>query len=276
MTIKDTFNAIMPGSSRRNVRKMRPSRSRRPRRSSRTSVSKATKRYVKKAIHSNIENKVQVINQSNNNITTALVGASIPYIINCIPSIPSGSDQGERQGVVVTPRTVTIRGFVNMKPHNSTTNPYAPIKLKMWLVSYKLQNRNTATLALGDFDRFFEAGNSSAGFQGNMLDMLLPINKSDWIVYATKTINLGTSSTSSAYSGSGFTYDASRFSVPFYFNVGKHLKQKLMYDDANASQPTNRNMSVIVQAVSAEGSSGGGAFTPCEIHYSHRFEFEDA
>jgi len=254
----------------------RTMRRRRPAYRKRTSVSRATKKYVKRIVHSNIENKIIVVNQVNNSVTTALVGASIPFIINCIPNIPSGSDQGERQGVVVTPRAITVRGFINMKPHNSTTNPFAPIKVKMWLVSYKLQNRNTATLALGDFDRYFEAGNSSVGFQGNMLDMLLPINKSDWIVYATKTINLGTSSTSTAYTGSGFTYDASRFSVPFSFNVGKHLKQKIMYDDANASQPTNRNMSIIIQAVSAEGSSGGGAYTTCEVHYSHKFEFEDA
>jgi len=254
----------------------RTMRRRRPAYRKRTTVSRATKKYVKRVVHNNIENKIVVVNQVNNPITTALVSASIPYTINCLPIIGSGAEQGERQGNVITPRANIIRGFVNMKPHNSTTNPFAPIKLKMWLVSYKLQNRNAAALNLTDFDRFFEAGNSTVGFQGNMLDMLLPVNKFDWIVYATKSINIGTSSSSSAYSGSGFTYDASRFSVPFSFNVGKHLKQKLNYDDSTSSRPTNRNMFVVVQAVAAEGSSGGAAYITSEIHYSHRFEFEDA
>lgn len=276
VTVKDTLYATMPGSSRRPVRRMRPRRPRRVKRSSRTSVSKATKKYVKRAIHTSIENKVVVINQANNAITTALTGVQAPYSINCIPAINTGAEQGERQGVVITPRVCTLKGFINLRPYNATTNPYAPIKVKMWLASYKIFNRNAATLQLADFNRFFEAGNSTVGFQGNLLDMVLPHNKSDWIIYETRSINLGTTSTSASHSGAGVSYDASRFSVPFSINVGKHLKQKLNYDDTDASRPTNRNMFLFVQAVAAEGTNGGSTFIPCEIHYSHRFEFEDA
>lgn len=266
----------MAGSSKRAVRSgggRRPARrpTRRPRK-----VSKAVRTYVKRTIHNNLENKIVVVNQSNNNVTTALSGAQAPYSINCIPIVGEGSEQGERVGVTINPRACTIRGFINIKPQNTLTNPYAPIKVKMWLCSYKLQNRNATALQLADFDRFFEAGNSTVGFQGNILDMILPVNKADWTLYEMRTINLGTSSTSSGHAGSGFVYDASRFSVPFYFNVGKHLKQKLIYDDLSSSRPTNRNMYVFVQAVAAEGSAGGGVYIPCEVHYSHKFEFEDA
>lgn len=265
----------MARSSKRTMRSSRRSRpSRRPVRRART-VSKTVKRYVKAAIHRNIENKVVVSNLANQTITTA--GTAIqPFTINCLPTIGEGSEQGERIGLQIKPMVCTIRGFINMKPHNSATNPYMPIKVKMWLASYKVQNRNATALQLADFARFFEAGNTSVPFQGNMLDMVLPVNKADWTVYETRLINLGLTSNSTAYSGSGFTYDNSRFSVPFSFNVGKHLKQRLMYDDASTSRPTNRNMYVIIQAVSAEGSSGGNVFQTCEVHYSHRFEFEDA
>lgn len=238
-------------------------------------VSKRVKSYVKKAIHSNIENKSKVTYLANQPVLTAETGV-VPFSINCIPPVAQGNEQGERVGNVIKPVANWIRGFVNLKPHNELTNPYMPIKVKMWLCSYKILNRNAATLNAADFDRFFEEGNNTVPFQGNMLDMLLPVNKMDWTVYETRTINLGSTSTSTAFTSAGFVYDNSRFSVPFSFNVQKHLKTKLTYDDLSSSRPTNRNMYVIVQAVSAEGSSGGSLYTTCEVHYSHHFEFEDA
>lgn len=267
----------------RYYRKRRPLRpARRPagrryryRKGYRRAVPKRLKRYVKRAIHNNIENKIVVKNFANQSVTTADTTFQVASI-NLLPDVPKGTEQGERLGIKIKPVVNSIRGFINMKPHNSLTNPYAPVKVRLMIVSYKLQNRNANTLQLSDFSRIFEAGNSTVGFQGNMLDMILPINKADWIIYENRVINVGIGSESSAFSGSGFTYDASRFSVPFSFNCVKHCKSFLTFDDTSSSRPTNRNLYMLIQPVSAEGSAGGGIYTPIEMHYSHRFEFEDA
>lgn len=251
--------------------KRRPLRRKRTMRS-RGRVSLATKKYVKAAIHKQIENKVIVSNLANQSIVTALLGTD-PFQLNLLPLIPEGNEQGERSGVIVTPRRCVIKGFVNLRPYNATTNPHQPVKLKMWVLSYKPLNRNAATLAAGSFDNFFEGGNASFPFQGNMLDMILPVNKQEWTVYATKMINLG--STYGGTAGGSVVHDNSRFSVPFSFNIGKYLKQKLKFDDVDTNRATNRNMWLVVQAVSAEGSTGIG-ITPAEIHYAYEFQFEDA
>lgn len=251
--------------------KRRPLRRKRTMRS-RGRVSLATKKYVKAAIHKQIENKVIVSNLANQSLPTALIGTD-PWHFNLIPLIPEGNEQGERDGVIVTPRRCVIKGFVNLKPYNATTNPHQPVKMKMWVVSNKQANRNSATLAAGAFDQFFEGGNSAFPFQGNMLDMILPVNKQYWTVYATKSINLG-STYGSTMSGT-VVHDNSRFSVPFSFNIGKHLKTKLKFDDLDTNRATNRNMWLVVQAVTAEGSTGI-AYVTSEIHYAYEFQFEDA
>lgn len=238
-------------------------------------VPKGVKKYVKRAIHRNIENKILVSYLANQSITTADSDYQVASI-NLLPPIPKGSDQGERLGIRIKPMVNSIRGYINLKPHNSLTNPYTPVKVRLMVVSYKLQNRDSVALSLSDFARIFEAGNNTVPFQGNMLDMVLPVNKSDWIVYENRVISVGSTSGSSSVQGSGVIYDTSRFSVYFSFNVRKYCKQFLTFDDLSASRPTNRNLYLLIQPVSAEGSHGGGTYTPIEMHYVHRFEFEDA
>lgn len=269
-TQQKTFKIYkMPYARKNNKRRvMRRKRTMRPR----GRVSLATKKYVKAAIHKQIENKVIVSNLANQSLPTALIGTD-PWHLNLLPLISEGAEQGERSGVVVTPRRCVIKGFVNLKPYNASTNPHQPIKLKMWLLSYKLANRNAATFASGTFDEFFEGGNSAFPFQGNMLDMILPVNRQQWTVHSQRMINLG-STYGSTGSGS-IVHDNSRFSVPFSFNVGKYLKTKLKFDDTDTDRCTNRNMWLVVQAVSAEGSTGI-AYVTSEIHYAYEFQFEDA
>jgi len=61
-------------------------------------------------------------------------------------------------------------------------------------------------------------------------------------------------------------------SVPFSFSYGKHCKT-LKFDDSGPV-PTNRNMFIVFQAVSANGASGGG-YIPAEYHYTNRVDYED-
>jgi len=256
-----------------------------PRKSAKRSVSKysrrsrkpsqAIKRYVKQAIHRNIENKILVSNAANQAIKTASVGTYEPYQFNLYPIVASGAEQGERQGLRIKPMMNKFHMYCNLLPHDATTNPVSPMMVRMWVVKYKEQSRNAAANTSGVFDSFFEQGNSTLGFQANMLDMILPVNKAKWVVYADKTFKLGVGQNAGGYSGGTNALDNSSFNKQVVFYCGRYWKNNLIYDDSISSRPGNTNLWLVVQAVPANGASGTTT-TGVEIHYSHAFSFEDA
>ena len=258
-------------------RSRRPSSGRKTRknRAPAKKVSKAVKSYVKRAIHSNIENKLWNRFAANETISTA--AASNPEYINLVPypSQSTTSTQYTRIGNRIRVMKAYIKGFVNLKPYNSITNPYVgPVYVKMWLCRYK--ELNCADIALTSIStNFFEGVAGSTSFQGNMLDMSLTNNKDDWIIYKTKTFELGTTSNdiTLAQVQSRIASDNSRMTKPFYFSFGKHLRKQLQYD-VNGNPPTNTNLFLVTQVVYADGSAA--AIEPAEYHYTIRAEFEDA
>ena len=59
----------------------------------------------------------------------------------------------------------------------------------MWLLSFR--NINSGLIGDAPTGSFFETGAASAGFQSNMLDMVLSTNKDTMIVYKVKKFQLG-------------------------------------------------------------------------------------
>lgn len=238
-------------------------------------VSKSFAAKVKRVISRQAENKVWLAYGANNAITTVSTGAT-PTNIQLVPSVSQGTGHANRVGDVINIRKAYIRGFVNLLPYNATTNPtVGPVYVKMWLLSVKnMTNSGTLSSSLIG-NNMFEAGTSSIGFQGNMLDMVLSPNDMLVTVHKTKTIRLeaGATQGSTYYNAAGGSCGGKgSFSVPFYFSYAKHMR-RLKYDDTSPVQPTNRNLFLAFQAVYADGTSL--ALTTAEYHYAIRVEFED-
>lgn len=234
-------------------------------------VSLAVKRFVKRTVHRNIENKSMVFYGANININTAQ--ATTPIALNCIPTQSVGTSNSTRIGNEITLVKSYVKGYVNLLPINSVSNPVqAPLWVRIWLASSKTINTNLIS-STDVASSFFNTGASVSGFQGTMLDMLLPINKDSWTVHAVKTFRLGLTG---AYNSSavGIAYpDNSNMSKSFYFDLRKFLKSPLKYNDGT-SVCTNKNMFLIFQAVNADGSAS--AITPAEYHYTMEHIYEDA
>lgn len=236
-------------------------------------VPRRIKSYVKQAIHSQLENKELVKYAVNTNIVTAST-LTDPWNFNLLAAPGIGSAAGQREGVVLRPRpSCRMKLTFNLKPYDALSNPSIPIWVRVWVVSYKVTNVNSAAMS-GVYAGFFEEGSSTVNFQSNMLDMMLPVNKNLWTVYMDRKFKLGVGSTGTGYSGAGVVYDNSPFSRSMTINFGKWLKAPLKYIDAAGNYPNNRNMWIVVQAVNAEGTSS--SVTPCEVHYAHHFVYEDA
>jgi len=235
-------------------------------------ISANVKTYVQRAINRSIEKKQIVSHAVNINIPCA--SASIPANIPCIPDISQGAAHNQRIGNEVKCSKAVVRGYVNYLPYNIATNPQSsPIWIKMFLVSSKKINTNNfgATSVTSDF---FDLGGASGTFNGNMRDMVTPINEDAWTIHSTSTVKLGFTNGNSG--GAPVTnatwYDNSQMSAPFYFDYTKHLT-KLKYNDATAAC-TNKNLFVAFQAVYADGTNT--AITPAEFHYSLVFDYTDA
>lgn len=252
--------------SRRKVRKVRGPK---------PSMRSFTKR-VKRIINAQVERKQYVDYGVNQPMITA--SATLPSSIQLMPQLAQGTSQESRIGQQIKITKATVKGFINLLPQNASTNPLStPIWIKIWLVSAKITNSAGWSNASSQ-SGFFEVGSNTAGFQGNMLDMILPTNKDAFTVYKSKKFNLGATyaSTTGPVNHNGYL-DNSKMSLPFYFSYGQHYKQQLKYNDdssaLNGNYPYNRNCYLVFQAVYADGSVATGPIA--EYHYTINIEYTD-
>jgi len=230
---------------------------------------------IKQVIHSQIENKKRNDYAANQSLSYA-GSLTNPTYINLTPIPSLGTSSAGRIGNTIRVVKGQIRGFVNVLPHNATSNTQiAPIMIKMWLCRRVKDNCNIGLPGTNDFANFFEAGNTSIGFQSNMLDMMLYNNPNYWTVYSTKTVTLQ----NNYYSGAtppttsihGTNY---KVSAPFSFRFEKHLGV-CKFNDAS-TYPQNKELFLVFQPVYADGSSSMSALTLAEVHYTTDLEYEDA
>lgn len=252
--------------------------SKKPFRRSKRSISKFSRpskvltKQVKQIISRETENKVWFNYGVNNMIPNTITGT--PVYQNLIPLLSQGVGKSQRIANEINVKSGYIKGYVNLLPYDATTNNLPiPAYVKIWIISCKQQN-TTSLGATNIGTNFFDIVNGTVGMQGNMLDMDFSVNRDGWTVYASKTIKLGVGAITSVgpVGTNGYYEGTSSFSVPFNFNIGKHLK-KVKYDDS-ASSPTNKNMFIIFQTVPANGASGASQIM-AEYHYSTRIEYED-
>lgn len=227
-------------------------------------VSQAVKRYVNRTVHNNIENQTKSVVYLNNGVNAA-TGYSQPLIPN---PTQGGSDVEKRRGNEISVRGGYIKGYVNLLPYSDLTNPRSTVHVRMMLVSMKSANQATF-----DATGIWQYGNTSLGIQGNIGDALYQVNRDLFTVYEQKSFTLGASSlTQSVSTISPNIMSNFKSAQPFYFNWGKHVKQKLKYND-NVALCSNRNLFLFVTASYSDGGTTG---TPVEIHFLNQYDWEDA
>lgn len=228
---------------------------------------------IKRIVKSMAETKSNVLVSINNGITTGDV-AVVPYNIVLSPVLTQGtSASNQRIGNKVQVVSGVIDGYINMLPYNATTNTYPNIKVKLFLASYKNKNVSAVsspTLVAGDFATFFEGG---FPFQGNMYDLLAPVNEDNWVIHKQKVLTLSLGASSTSYPSQTTPLEGtSTYQRYFKFYFGK-LLGKLQYNDTYNS-PVNKNLYLIVQPITTDGS-GRQAGNICEIHYKYECKYKD-
>lgn len=241
----------------------------------RRGVSQRVKKYVKAQIHRNIENKDKIFYAVNQPILSSDRATGTWPLI---PTFTQGTGDDNRIGNAIRVMQGQIKMAINLLPYDATTNPnILPTWVKLWVVRDLKNVGQLSSMDATSYANFFRTNGTTVSFQGNCLDMTLPVNESYFRVLYTKTFKLGVSGVYNVAPVSGnvnsFT-DNSPSAKLITINWGKWCKKQLKFTEGN-SYPNNDNLYLVIQSVSADGTTSAGKFQ-VEFHYTDLCRFEDA
>lgn len=229
--------------------------------------------------------------------TTDLVGtgnASFKNQVFCIgPSttvtdpkcivIPAGDGEGNRDGNQITTKANFFKFVAILKPWNSSTNANPrPMYLKVWVVSVRGGAFATSWEDVSNLitTRFFDTGNSYAGFSDTVLDTLRPINEDVFRVNYVKTFKIGPSQTMASGAGGatptsaqGYTNNDFKLSVKWTVPLTKFTQKNVRYNDTD-NYSFNNNKWLFFTMHNADGSTVG-LQTPLQLYYNHTYRYTD-
>lgn len=238
-------------------------------------VSGRIKKYVKKEIHRNVENKMRYNYGANQSIQT---GQAATMTWPLIPAINVGVYTGDRVGNIVKPVKGLWKCVVNLLPYDATTNNLPrPVWVKIWIVRDLKNTGQLSTMDATSFTNFFNGNNTTLPFQNNCLDTVFDVNTDNFRVLTTRLFKLGCTgmyNVSPLPSATTSYLDTSPMSKSITIDYSKYIKKALKFQD-NTGYANNENLYFVIQAVAADGSSSVDQRI-IEMHYTNRFYYEDA
>jgi len=232
-------------------------------------LKKITKTDISRAISRRLENKIIVDYAANQTILPAssTVAPTSRYLL---PLLSQGLGQGNRIANQIHIRKARTSLYINTKRtgDNMINNP---LMIRVWLVSSKIVNSNTAPA----WNEFFQTGNLSAPFQQTMLDMILPVNKNEFVVYFDKTYKVGLGAILASNIDTTNSLDNSSMNHRIDIDWEQHFKSAIDYNDTN-TVPTNRNLFLLFQCVRADGAAMvSSTESGAEFHIANTVSYED-
>lgn len=208
-------------------------------------------------------------------------------IVVCTPGTASGQDitQGtgfaNRIGNKVRTKKLVLTMMFWPAPFNAVTNPVpSPTEVGLWLIKLKpTLNDNVTTVNTICQGSFLQAQNSNIGLWGTVEDLMTPINKDSVQLLGFKKLKIGYS----AYGNAGTNANTQHYHNNDYnynqkvvWDLTKHVDKNLIWDDS-ATEPTNRHIYLVMQALRADGSANGGTVTDtCTSMYRFDYDYTDA
>lgn len=249
-----------------------------------SSVSSSVANYVKKQIHRNIEDKCVQINfgQSFGNILESPEFNAFPMCpLSSYWTIPQGVTQGTRLANQIKTRKVYLNYILRPNSWDSTFNTIVrPTYIQMFLGYVK----NTPCFAPipGDLAQLFQSGASSVGPFGNLRDIISVINTDYWVIKKKWIHKLGyannagsTGSVAAQQASQFYSNNDFKYSITKKMDITKMLPSTHIFNDSSTSTNT-RNLFLMYNAVSADGSTFGSNQLPANIEYWIDFHYEDA
>lgn len=239
-------------------------------------VSTTIKRYVKKVIHSNIENKTEQT-LSANNVISSYANNNNLFVVSMIPygNIAQGVGQGDRIGNLITTVSCYLNFTIRTANYSATYNP-VPVPQTVYVFLGKVKNSPPFTPTNTDFAKLWQAGDSFHAPYGNNLDNLQNVNKDWFTVYKFMKFKIGYAAVTAAGFNSAYEYYSNndfKFSVTKRMNITRFMPKKVKFNDST-TQPTNDNLWMWAFCNPIDGSAA--TTIPCYMDYTVNYVYEDA
>lgn len=248
----------------------------------------AVKRYVKRAIHSQLENKSFSIESAEtlaapSNPTTFQSGNIIQLTpsnaTNSLYTIPQSLGQGGRVGNLINLRSARFKCIMYPQGYNVTSNPTPkPLDVGIWIFSVK---RGVAGLTVADAwnifnGSFFGNGNSSNGTVNNIYDLVSDVNKDVLQLHYFRIAKLGANSNILQTGGSAaLANNDYKYNQILKINLTKYMPKRITFNDTDANS-TSKQLFMIVSPYNADGTTIPSTNFPLSMYYGVDLVYEDA
>lgn len=244
------------------------------------SVSVGVKKYVKKQIHQNIENKCVQIQSglSFGSITEAPDFNPYPMLPQSgFWSIPQGQGQGARIGNQCNIRKLTLSYVLFPKPYDVTFNT-VPIPQEVDLYLGYVKSTPSTTPSNLDINVLYQSGSTSVAPSGTLRDLCATINTDYWTIKKRWRHKLGYSTASGTGGNAGnqfFSNNDFKYNVVKKLDITKMVPKQLLFNDSN-NTVMHRNLFFMHQAVRADNLATGATQLPVGMEFWIDIEYEDA
>lgn len=266
-------------------------------------VKQAKNRYfadnVKKIIHRMIENKQQNFYQDSitspttiNNIVNYSYDGTGAYLkttllqvspMNAIATnqsigIAQGNGQGDRIGNIIRTMKATLRFHIYCAGYDVTTNQgNQPYNVIMYIFKVK-GITNFADLPSITSGNFFQNGDATSGFSGNISDYIRNVNKDYIVLHKRKLFKVGQSISNTAGTSTAAQYSFSnndyKFNIIRKMDITKYLYKR--YDYSDAGSPRQNATWVMFEAIPTNNSNALTAQIPVKVDWEVNYQYEDA
>jgi len=245
-----------------------------------SSVSVGVKKYIKKAIHSSIENKCVQINFGNSfgNINESPDLNSYPMCpLSSYWTISQGTRQGERIGNQIKTRKVMLNYVLRPLPYSATSNPQ-PNPCEVQLMLGYVKNTPCFAPIAGDFAQLFQSGSSTSAPVGNLRDIISVINTDYWVIKKRWTHKVGYAASEGTGANPANQFQANndfKLNHVKRLDITKHIPKTHIFNDGSAMTNT-KNLFLMYYAVAADGGTYGANGLVANIEFWIDFHYEDA
>lgn len=251
-------------------------------------LTKTVKRYVKSAIHRQLENKKFTIEVSD---TMSAPSNSVNFqagnIVQLTPSnatnstytIIQGTGQGARVGNVIQLRKAVFRYVMYPLQYNVTSNPTPkPLLVNMWIFSIK---RGIASLTVADAWNIFNGtifanGSSNNGTTNNLFDLVSIPNNEVIQTHYRRTVKLSPASNFlSGATVANYANNDYKLNCMGKINITKYLPKRIVFNDTD-NNSSSKQVFLVCTPYNADGTTIASTTFPSAWFYGIDVEYEDA
>lgn len=242
-----------------------------------STVSPKIRRYVKKAIHRNLENKRYINFAVNQTVSGTSPNVQPTFNQSLMPFLSQGTAESNRSADRVRILSGKLNYTLSFAPYDVTAN--SKPQCYCTVVIYKVISHNDGAVNTTDWTNFFDTQTTSVSFQSNALDHLLTINENRFKVFYRKTFILGTTKSNDYTNASAAVQLAgneARYCVKQQVNLTKMLKKILKFDDANTVSTSDNLWMTAYCAPMESGGTYTTSNTPARCSFGLKWLYEDA